>query len=50
MTGNIQKIVCGFTQSNRVHLLIEITGDENYIFNNIKPGDKIKLNHGNRKI
>jgi hypothetical protein len=40
--GNL--IECGgFTHSNRNHLLIEVWGEINYIGNQYRTGDKIKL-------
>lgn len=38
---------CGFTQSNRNHLTIEVWGTENFIGNSIKTGDEFELWHKN---
>jgi FtsZ-binding cell division protein ZapB len=43
MKGKIINI-CGFAQSNRNHLTIEICGEENYIGNFIKTGMEIEIN------
>lgn len=34
-----------FTQSDKVHLIIKVSGHRNYIGNNVKINDKIELKH-----
>ena len=36
---------CGYTQSNRNKLEIMVHGEENYIGNNLKEGDKVEIRH-----
>ena len=39
------KTYCGYTQSNRNTLEIEVSGVENYIGNTLKVGDEINIQH-----